>query len=66
MPYLTTKVGRGYLQPDWIAHITLVDFVVHTASSMDPTLADHLIKALGQRRKASGADTCFIHVSSPR
>lgn len=39
-----------------------VDIVLHLASAMDPRLACHLIKALGERRKASGNDVCFIHV----
>lgn len=41
----------------------LVDIIVHTASSSDPRLVSHLIKALGQRRKVSKEKTYFIHVS---
>ncbi|OTA57508.1 hypothetical protein K449DRAFT_437377 [Hypoxylon sp. EC38] len=37
--------------------------VVHTASSSNSRLASNLIKALGQRQKASGEETFFIHVS---
>ncbi|KAI1414112.1 NAD(P)-binding protein [Hypoxylon sp. FL1857] len=40
-----------------------IDIVVHTASSMNSRLASNLIKALGQRRKASGNEVYFIHSS---
>lgn len=40
-----------------------IDIVVHTASSIVGTLASNLIKALDERRKESGVDVSFIHVS---
>ncbi|KAJ8121699.1 hypothetical protein O1611_g10030 [Lasiodiplodia mahajangana] len=40
-----------------------IDIVIHTASSIDTRLAIHLIKALGERRKATGKDTYHIHSS---
>ncbi|KAI0149688.1 NAD(P)-binding protein [Hypoxylon sp. NC0597] len=40
-----------------------IDIIVHTASSMNSRLASNLIKALGQRRKASGEETFFVHSS---
>ncbi|KAI2628092.1 NAD(P)-binding protein [Hypomontagnella submonticulosa] len=40
-----------------------IDIVVHTASSTNPRLASHLIKALGQRRKDSEKEVYFIHSS---
>ena len=40
-----------------------IDIVIHTASSISVTLASNLIKALGERRKDSGTDVSFIHVS---
>lgn len=49
--------------PDSATHGVLVDIVVHTASSMEPRLASNLIDALGHRRKASGEEMYFIHVS---
>lgn len=45
------------------ADISLVDIVVHTASSRFPTMVSYMIKALGQRRQVSGKETYFIHVS---
>ncbi|KAI4863797.1 NAD(P)-binding protein [Hypoxylon rubiginosum] len=40
-----------------------IDIVVHTASSRDPSLITHIIKALGRRREVSGKETYFIHSS---
>ncbi|KAF7557241.1 hypothetical protein G7Z17_g782 [Cylindrodendrum hubeiense] len=40
-----------------------IDIVLHTASSHDPNVASYLIKALGQRRKATGNETFFVHTS---
>ena len=44
-------------------HDVLVDIIVHTASSIDSNIASYLINALSQRRKVSGEETYFIHVS---
>ncbi|KAI8623861.1 NAD(P)-binding protein [Xylariaceae sp. FL1651] len=40
-----------------------IDIVVHTASSIDPSLAVNLINALGKRRVITGKDTYYIHSS---
>lgn len=49
-----SKAGRSHI---------LVDTVVHTASAIDSRVVTNLIKALGQRREATGEETYFIHVS---
>lgn len=41
-----------------------VSIVVHTASSIEPNLALHLITALGKRREVTGEETYFLHVST--
>lgn len=41
-----------------------VDLVVHTATSMDARQPSNLINALGERRKLTGEDKYFIHVST--
>lgn len=41
----------------------VVDMVVHTAGNIDSGMLSSLIHALGQRRRASGRETFFIHVS---
>ncbi|KAI4264974.1 MAG: hypothetical protein L6R38_009734 [Xanthoria sp. 2 TBL-2021] len=40
-----------------------VSIVVHTASSIEPNLALHLITALGKRREVTGEETYFLHTS---
>ncbi|KAF2493074.1 NAD(P)-binding protein [Lophium mytilinum] len=40
-----------------------IDVVVHTASAIESRIVSHLIKALDQRRKASGEEVVFIHSS---
>ncbi|KAH6986376.1 hypothetical protein BKA56DRAFT_670540 [Ilyonectria sp. MPI-CAGE-AT-0026] len=40
-----------------------IDIILHTASSHDPKIVSYLIKALGQRRKATGTKTYFVHTS---
>ncbi|KFY33332.1 hypothetical protein V495_08327 [Pseudogymnoascus sp. VKM F-4514 (FW-929)] len=40
-----------------------IDIIVHIASSMSASMASHLLKALGQRRKISGEEVHFIHSS---
>lgn len=54
---------QSYTIPVLIVYSILVDIVVHTASSMVPKIALHLIRSLGRRRKATGNETYFIHVS---
>ncbi|CRG90930.1 hypothetical protein PISL3812_07977 [Talaromyces islandicus] len=41
-----------------------IDIVIHTASSMVPQYASSLIQALGERRRVSGNDVYFFHVSA--
>ncbi|KIW09780.1 hypothetical protein PV08_11880 [Exophiala spinifera] len=40
-----------------------IDVIVHIASALEPTIASHLIKALGERRKVSNRAAYFIHSS---
>ena len=40
----------------------LVSIVIHTASSIEPQFALHLITALGKRKELTGQDTYLIHV----
>ncbi|KAI0164988.1 hypothetical protein GGR57DRAFT_220357 [Xylariaceae sp. FL1272] len=40
-----------------------IDIVVHTAGSIDPSMAIYLIKALGKRRKVTGKPVFHIHSS---
>ncbi|KAK5051526.1 hypothetical protein LTR84_003178 [Exophiala bonariae] len=40
-----------------------VDIIVHIASALEPAIASHLIKALGERRKVSNGEAYFIHSS---
>lgn len=51
---------------DWATHVVLVEVVVHTASATDSSAISALIEALGQRRKSSGEETYFVHVSLSR
>ncbi|KIL88128.1 hypothetical protein FAVG1_08205 [Fusarium avenaceum] len=41
----------------------VVDLVVHTAASWDPSMMITIIGALGKRRRTSGAQTYLIHTS---
>ncbi|KAL9083685.1 MAG: hypothetical protein Q9165_008413 [Trypethelium subeluteriae] len=40
-----------------------IDIIIHTASAVDTQIVSGLIKALGQRRKLSGKEVYFVHVS---
>ncbi|MCJ1329775.1 hypothetical protein MMC10_006455 [Thelotrema lepadinum] len=40
-----------------------INIVIHTASSIDPTLALNLVTALAKQKQASGEQTYFIHTS---
>lgn len=42
----------------------LVRIIIHTASSLNESLALHLITALGKQREVTGEETYFIHVSA--
>lgn len=42
----------------------IVSIVIHCASSIEPSLALHLITALGKQKELSGDETYFIHVST--
>ena len=43
--------------------LSLVSIVIHTASSINPSLALNLITALGKKKEASDEETYYIHVS---
>ncbi|KAI2463184.1 NAD(P)-binding protein [Annulohypoxylon bovei var. microspora] len=66
-----SKLGVNVIQVDLSDEAVIIeavlrnkiDMIIHTASSANSRLASHLIKALGQRRKASGKETYFIHSS---
>ncbi|PVH69124.1 NAD(P)-binding protein [Cadophora sp. DSE1049] len=40
-----------------------INIVIHTASSLDPTLAFNLLAGLAEQQKASGSKAYFIHTS---
>jgi hypothetical protein len=44
--------------------VVTVDIIVHAASSTAKLYSENLIKALGERRKVTGRDVYFVHVSS--
>ncbi|XXG95183.1 hypothetical protein Hte_001443 [Hypoxylon texense] len=66
-----SKLGVNVVQVDLrdeaaVSEVILrneIDIVVQTASSRDPTLVTHIIKALGRRHEVSGKETYFIHSS---
>ncbi|MCJ1385555.1 hypothetical protein MMC17_008678 [Xylographa soralifera] len=66
-----SKLGSRVLQLDLTNEKAVVEtllrhnicIVVHTASSINPTLALHLITALGKQREISGKETYFVHTS---
>ncbi|RDW59919.1 hypothetical protein BP6252_13006 [Coleophoma cylindrospora] len=66
-----SKLGIHVLQLDLTNEDAVVEsvlrhnisIVVHTASSLDVSLALPLVTALGRQREVSGADTFFIHTS---
>ncbi|MCJ1432429.1 hypothetical protein MMC27_001785 [Xylographa pallens] len=66
-----SKLGITVLQLDLTDENAVVEallrynicIVVHTASSMNTSLALHLISALGKQQEVSGKDTYFIHTS---
>ncbi|KAG6997644.1 hypothetical protein G7Y79_00039g076060 [Physcia stellaris] len=41
-----------------------INIVIHTASSIEPKFALHLITALGKRKISSGQETYFVHTSA--
>lgn len=41
-----------------------VDIVVHAAGVVDSRMVENLIGALGERRKRTGNETYFVHVST--
>ncbi|MCJ1292562.1 hypothetical protein MMC34_004113 [Xylographa carneopallida] len=66
-----SKLGINVLQLDLTDENAVLEtvvghdirIVIHTASSINSTLALHLITALGKQREAAGEDTYFIHTS---
>lgn len=60
--YDSTEVAWVDSRPTEVADPFLVRIVIHTASSIDPQFALHLITALGKRKHPSGQETYFIHV----
>lgn len=46
-----------------LANHDAVDIVLHIASSHDPSVVSFLIRALGERREATGKESYFVHVS---
>ncbi|CAH0025986.1 unnamed protein product [Clonostachys rhizophaga] len=66
-----SKLGINVLQVDLTDEKSVldavvkneVDIVIHTAGAILPQMATNLIRALGERRRASGIETHYIHTS---
>ena len=46
-----------------LSSFNAVDFIIHTASALEPVQAKNLIAALGKRHNGTKKDVFFIHVS---
>ena len=57
-------LAREFLRNAKLTLATLVNIVIHTASSINPTPALHLISGLGKQRETSGKHAFFVHVGS--
>ncbi|VUC22173.1 unnamed protein product [Clonostachys rosea] len=66
-----SKLGINVLQIDLMDEKSVlnavlkneIDIIVHTAGAILPQMATNLIKSLGERRRASGTETHYIHTS---